>query len=61
MTYAELKRLLKKNGCYLLREGRNHEIWFSPITKKQFQIGRHSKEEVASGTLNSIKKDAGLK
>ncbi len=61
MTYGELKRLLKKNGCYLLREGSNHEVWFSPITNKMFQVGRHTKEDVPKGTLQSIKKMAGLK
>lgn len=60
MTYGELKRLLKKIGCSVLREGGNHEIWYSPITGKQFPVGRHTVEEVPRGTLNSIKKAAGL-
>lgn len=61
MTFGELKRLLKKNGCYLDREGSRHEIWYSPITGKRFQVGRHGSEEVATGTLKNIKKDAGVK
>ncbi len=61
MTYSELKRQLKKNGCYLLREGGNHEIWYSPITKKQFPVGRHNTEEVRRGTLQTIKDQAGIK
>lgn len=60
MTYGELKRRLKKIGCYLDREGSNHEIWYSPITDKRFPVGRHNTEEVPRGTLQSIKKDAGL-
>lgn len=60
MTFGELKRKLKKLGCYKLREGTRHEMWFSPITGKQFPIGRHDTQEVASGTLNSIKRDSGL-
>lgn len=60
MTYGELKRLLRKNGCYLEREGKRHEIWYSPKTDKRFQLGRHNTEEVASGTLGNIKKEAGL-
>lgn len=60
MTYGELKRRLKKIGCYLDREGSRHEIWYSPITNKRFQVGRHNTEEVATGTLKNIKKDAGL-
>lgn len=61
MTYGELKRQLKKCGCIIIREGGSHEIWFSPITNSQFPIGRHTKEEVPRGTLQSIKKSAGLK
>lgn len=60
MTYGELKRQLKKIGCTILREGGNHEIWYSPLTGKQFPVGHHSKEEVPSGTLNSIKRMSGL-
>ncbi len=61
MTYGELKRLLKKNGCTLIRSGSNHEIWYSPITGLQFPVGRHTKEDVPKGTLQSIRKSAGLK
>ena len=61
MTYGELKRLLKKNGCKIIREGSNHEIWYSPITNEQFPVGRHTNEEVKKGTLQSILKAAGLK
>lgn len=60
MTYSELKRKLRKIGCYMLREGKCHEIWFSPITNEQFPIGRHKDDEVACGTLQSIKKASGL-
>ena len=29
MTYNELKKILKKNGCRLVREGANHEMFQS--------------------------------
>ncbi len=60
MTTAELIRLLKKNGCFLFRNGANHDIYKSPITGKLFSVGRHSKEEVKIGTLKGILKDAGI-
>lgn len=60
MTYGELKRRLKKIGCYLDREGGNHEIWYSPITNTKFPVGRHNTEEVPRGTFQSIKRDSGL-
>lgn len=61
MTYSELKKLLKKNGCYFLREGGNHDIWYSPITNRQFPVGRHESQEVRRGTFQTIKKQAGIK
>jgi len=60
MTFGELKRFLKKNGCYFHHQGSRHEIWENPKTGKQFPVGRHDSKEVRSGTLQSIKKDAGL-
>ena len=61
MTTAELLKLLKKNGCTFVRNGGRHDIYFSPITGKQFPVGRHSKGEVPNGTLQNILKCAGLK
>jgi predicted RNA binding protein YcfA (HicA-like mRNA interferase family) len=60
VTYSELKRLLRKNGCHKEFEGKKHEIWYSPKTGKHFPVGRHDKEEVKKGTLKSIKGDAGI-
>lgn len=60
MTFGELKRLLRKKGCYLDHQGGRHEIWYSPKTGKYFQLGRHNTEEVANGTLNNIKRTRGL-
>lgn len=60
MKYSELCKQLKKIGCYSIRHGSNHDIWYSPITGKQFPVPRHSSQDVKKGTLNSIKKDAGL-
>ena len=56
MRYSELEKLIKQAGCYILKEGANHSIWYSPITQKKFPVGRHRTEEVPTGTLKSIKK-----
>ena len=61
MTTAELLKLLKKNGCTFVRNGGRHDIYFSPITGKQFPVGRHNKEEVPNVTLQNILKCVGLK
>jgi predicted RNA binding protein YcfA (HicA-like mRNA interferase family) len=60
MTYGELKRLVKKNGCFLHHQGKRHEIWENPKTGKQFPIGRHDSKEVRESTLKRVKTDAGL-
>jgi len=61
VKYSELKKLLKKYGCYKYREGGPHEHWYSPITDLIFPVGRHNTEDVKIKTLNSILKDAGIK
>ena len=61
VTYGELKKALKKIGCYFHHHGSRHEMWENPKTGKQFPVGRHDTKEVPTGTLSSIKKDAGLK
>lgn len=61
MKASEIIRLLKKAGCYIIRNGRNHDIWYSPATGVQFEVPRHKSKELATGTADSILKDAGLK
>ena len=35
----QLNKILKKNGCYLIRTGKgDHEIWFRPISKIHFTV-----------------------
>ena len=60
MKTQELLKLLKKNNCEIVRNGSRHDMWFSPLTLKQFAVPRH-KAEIPIGTLNNILKDAGLK
>jgi predicted RNA binding protein YcfA (HicA-like mRNA interferase family) len=61
MKYSELKNMLRENGCYKQSEGTRHENWFSPLTNKIFQIGRHTTKDVKKGILSKILKDAGIK
>ena len=60
MKYTELERILKKAGCYQVGNSR-HPIWYSPISKKEFQTGHHDTHEVNPKTLHQILKAAGLK
>ncbi|MBR0078136.1 MAG: type II toxin-antitoxin system HicA family toxin [Bacteroidales bacterium] len=60
MKYSELEKMLKKAGCYLIGNN-DHPLWFSPITGKKFQTSHHKSEEVKTGTLGKILKQAGIK
>lgn len=59
MKQSELLKLFSENGITFVQHGKRHDIYFSPITNKKFPVPRHAKE-IATGTLKSIKKDAGL-
>ncbi|MDD4847608.1 MAG: type II toxin-antitoxin system HicA family toxin [Bacteroidales bacterium] len=61
MKKSELIRKLKSAGCYFDGELSNHESWYSPITNQHFTIPRHDAKEIPNGTLNSIKKQSGVK
>ena len=54
----QLRDLLLAAGCFLIRQGKgSHEIWHSPITKRNFPvpIGIPSRH-----TANAILRQAGL-
>lgn len=60
MKSSELKLLLRTNGCFLVRQGTSHEIWESPVTGERFPVPRHDSQEIRTGTLENIKKQAGI-
>lgn len=60
MKVSEMKKLLKQIGCRKIRDGANHEIWFSPITNRKFQVPRHQSQELPTGTEKQIRKESGL-
>lgn len=54
----ELLRLLVAAGCIFVRTGKgSHQIWYSPITKRNFvvPVGIKSRH-----TANGVLRDAGL-
>lgn len=61
MKYSELERKLKKYGCYFVRDGSRHPIWYSPITGNEFELSFHGSQEVKFGTMKSISKQSGVK
>lgn len=54
----EVKRILKAHDCRLVRSGKgDHEIWFSPITKRNFPVDG---KILSRHTANGIMKHAGV-
>lgn len=60
-TINELLRKLKKNGWYLHRHGKKHDVYIHDSNTSPLIIPRHGSKEMAKGTYNSILKTAGLK
>jgi mRNA interferase HicA len=42
MKRGDLLRHLRKNGCYLKREGRSHSLWCNPTNGVVEAVPRHS-------------------
>jgi predicted RNA binding protein YcfA (HicA-like mRNA interferase family) len=61
MKTSELAKMLKKAGCSLIKHGREHDLWYSPLTGETFPVARHQSQEIATGTVNNIFKAAGLR
>ena len=58
MKISELIKILKKNGCYKVRSGGNHDIWYSPHGERLFQVPRHTSQEAGTVLTNAILKQA---
>jgi predicted RNA binding protein YcfA (HicA-like mRNA interferase family) len=60
MKFSELYKILEKDGWKLERT-KKHHVYAHPVKKGKIPVGKHGSQEVATGTLNSILKLAGLK
>ena len=55
---TKLKRKLRKAGCRRVRQGRgDHQIWFSPVSGKNFPVDSNIKSR---HTANAVLAQAGL-
>jgi HicA toxin of bacterial toxin-antitoxin, len=53
-----LREYLKQHGCRFERQGKgDHEIWWSPITKRHITVDTHIKSR---HTANEVLKQAGI-
>jgi len=54
----EVKRILKQHSCHFVRQGKgDHEIWFSPMTKRNFPVDG---KILSRHTANGVMKQAGI-
>ena len=51
---------IRAAGCYIIRRGGNHDIWYSPITGRRWPIGRHESQEMPSGTERKAREVLGV-
>ena len=53
-----VRRILIEHGCFFKRHGKgDHDIWFSPITKREVTVDGKIKSRY---TANDIMKQAGI-
>ena len=53
-----VKEILHAHGCYFDRPGRgDHEIWYSPITKRRFPVDG---KILSRHTANAVLRQAGI-
>lgn len=56
----ELIKRLKKDGWFVYRNGKKHDLYRHSEKDGELVIPRHGSKELAKGTLESILKKAGL-
>lgn len=55
----KVRDILKKNSCAFVRRGKgDHDIWYSPITKRHITVDSKIKSR---HTANAIMKQSGIK
>ena len=53
-----VRSILKENGCHFVRRGKgDHDIWYSPITNRNFTVDSKIKSR---HTANEILKQSGI-
>ena len=55
----KVREFLKKNGCTFVRRGKgDHDIWYSPMTNRNFTVDSKIKSR---HTANAIMQQSGIK
>jgi mRNA interferase HicA len=61
MRVAELVRQIEQDGWVAVRQAGSHRLYRHPTKPGLLVVPMHGGKEIATGTLNSILKKAGLK
>ena len=56
MKWSELRRIAERNGWYLYRSGRKHDIYRHPDKDYPIQIERHDSQDIKKGLYFKLKK-----
>ena len=54
MTWAEVVRILKKNGCKFKKHDNKHDVYYNPKTNAEERIPRHWSQEARKGTEKAL-------
>ncbi len=60
MKYNDFYAEITAAGCYVVRHGAEHDIWFSPKTGNKFSLPRHGSKEVPKGLERKARKVLGV-
>ena len=60
MKFSEFYRLLEADGWYLKSTGK-HKKYVHKTKQGFIPVGKHKSQEIPTGTLESMKKRAGIK
>jgi predicted RNA binding protein YcfA (HicA-like mRNA interferase family) len=60
MKWSELKKIAESKGWYLLRNGKEHDIYAHKDKNFQITIERHGSKEVKKGLFHKLKKQIGF-
>jgi len=61
MTFREVRRDVRDDGWYLVRQEGSHEQYRHPTKPGRVTIAGNDNKDVPTGTLSSILKQAGLR
>ncbi|MDR0575460.1 MAG: type II toxin-antitoxin system HicA family toxin [Tannerella sp.] len=56
MKWSELRKIAEKNGWYLYRRGKKHDIYIHKDKDYPIEIERHDSQEVRPGLFYKLKK-----